>query len=491
MLILRGMKGRVTLWILLLVLGTVGSLLAATESTKVGGSESILSCREFKSIVSFIRQEHLRFQTMSKAESLKLSLEAIQEIPQALRLLGRSFLAAEFERVYLPRLKNRKNIAGLCLDLETSIYRAAYLKSFARILDPYSDFSLTEEVDIKSSAIDGEFIGVGIGTDPIDDYLLVTEVVQTGPSFGNLFVGDKIYKVDGHAVLGMNEMEVRQRIRGKIGTMVRFSGFRGDQSFEVEIRRSRVFQRSTEFSWLDGKILSIKIYRFFKQTSDEVEKILMTQAKDARGIILDLRSNPGGLLQAAREVVDLFVSQGIVVYLKGKAYDDQVWALNEGGELTKPLVVLVNEGTASAAEIVAGALQDYGRAVVVGQRTYGKGCVQNIYDTQLSLGIKYRGSLKLTTLWYYLPSGRSVYSLKPDLLLVSDQSHAVTAPKMPYQGPRQIDVVQMGFLSQSKQARIPAKTKWFSPSRDGEEVGRALMMEILTGDSAVSVNQNP
>jgi len=209
----------------------------------------------------------------------------------------------------------------------------------------------------------------------------------------------------------------------------------------------------------------------------------MTQGKNAKGYILDLRNNPGGLLQGARDIVDFFIAQGVVVYLKGKNYDDQIWALREGGDTTKPLVVLVNEGTASAAEIVAGALQDYGRAIVVGQKTYGKGSVQNIYETQAALGTTFKGGLKLTTLWYFLPSGKNVRMMDPDVQLASatdTKEKTLDHPSMPYFGPDQIPVVPFQNLSEAHSTDFKRKANAIvSGSDNSEEVGKKLLLEML------------
>ncbi len=197
---------------------------------------------------------------------------------------------------------------------------------------------------------------------------------------------------------------------------------------------------------------------------------------------MDLRNNPGGLLQAGRDVVDLFINSGVVVYLKGKDVDEQVWAMNEGGHLKTPLVVLVNEGTASAAEIVAGALQDYGRAVVVGQRTYGKGSVQNVYETQGMLHTNYRGGFKLTTLFYYLPSGRNVDRLEPDIVSAKvETDEKFDHPQMPYRGPAHIEVVRYpelhghGFAASKNHLRLTSK----ETSYPSEEIGKALLKKML------------
>lgn len=451
-------------------------------SIQAADLENVLSCSEFKTVARFIQKQHLRFQQLQDSTSAinELLESAKTSMPTTLRLLGYPFLAAQFENYRLAAFKkiNAQSLDQVCAYLETSTYRAAYLKSFARALDPYSDFYLNEELETKSSVVDGEFIGVGIGTDPKEDYLEITEVVAEGPAHVKLKPADKIYKIDGYPVSGLNEMEIRQRIRGRIGTEVKFSISRDSQMIDVTVVRDHIRQPSVSFAWMKDRVLSIKLSRFFKPTASEVETILAHEAPKARGIILDLRNNPGGLLQAARDVVDLFITQGVVVYLKGKNVEDQVWALRDGGYLNIPLVVLVNEGTASAAEIVAGALQDYGRAVVVGQKTYGKGSVQNIYETQQILNTRYKGGMKLTTLWYYLPSGRSVKSLDPDVhVMAAEGEKVIPHPQMPYRGADQIEVAQLPLFGNRLALNSKKMEKLSKTAKSSEEAGQALLLE--------------
>jgi len=446
----------------------------------VYANDASLSCDEFQKIYSYFQENHLRFTLAPDTNREDLLAQAVKKVPEILRDMGYSFLAPQFEKNILQAFKVFKtetgnpDISKICDVLVTSQYRAVFLKSYARLLDPYSDFYLSEELEIRSSVLDGEFVGVGIGTDPMEGYLSVNQVVEDGPAAGKLVIGDKILSIDGHAVKGLGELEIRQRIRGEKGTRVRFLVEREFKVIVVDIIRDRVQQRSVSSEMVDNRLLMIRVHRFYKQTPMEVEAALHSHGKKIRGMILDLRNNPGGLLQAARDLVDMFISSGVVVYLKGKDVDEQVWAMNDGGYLSMPLVVLVNEGTASAAEIVAGALQDYGRAMVVGHRTYGKGSVQNIYETQPALGIQYRGGFKLTTMFYYLPSGRNVTRLDPDLVSASSERKEIDHPVMPYFGPDQIAVGNFKRLNK------PWKFQGLDiASKPSEEIGKALLKRML------------
>lgn len=476
----------------LLSLLPVGGILVAEESTEsIDPASEILTCGEFQKLFSYVQEQHLRFFVAPETKPLELIQTALKNTPETLRNLGYSFLAPQVEKrlasIKAPLDLSAKSIESLCADLSPSLIRGVFLKSYFKTLDPYSDFYLPEELEIRSSVVDGEFVGVGIATEPKEDHLLITHVVDDGPAAGKLFVNDQLFKIDNHPIRGLGEMEIRRRIRGSAGSVVSFWLRRGENFLEVPVKRDRVQQRSVMASMVDNQFLHLKVSRFYRQTPLEVEQAIRTTGKKAKGLILDLRNNPGGLLQAARDLVDLFISSGVVVYLRGKEFEEQVWAMNEGGHLKIPIVVLVNEGTASAAEIVAGALQDYGRAIVVGHRTYGKGSVQNVYDTQSSLGLKFRGGFKMTTLFYYLPSGRNVENLEPDIkTLVSDgdpEAPLLEHPQMPYKGPSHIPVVQWAQQILKRKSALISNLK--ADTGDAptvltvEEVGKKLLQKML------------
>jgi len=476
------MKG--FLYSLILIAGFLGGGTLSAESPAVD-DDTVLSCDEFQKIFEYFHGQHLRFFLEPQTDRSALVTEAEKKLPEVLRDLGYQFLAAQYEKILLPKLLQSptSDLNVLCSNLEASSYRAVFLKSYAKLLDPYSDFYISEELEVRSSVIDGEFVGVGIATDPGDGYLEVNHVVEDGPAANKLFIGDRIYKIDGHPVKGLGELEIRHRIRGKKGTVVTFWVQRDQNELSVSIERDKVNQRSVVAEVVDNRFLMLKVMRFYRQTPLEVEAALQSHRSKVKGVILDLRNNPGGLLQAARDLVDLFISSGVVVYLRGREVEEQVWAMNDGGYLSLPLVVLVNEGTASAAEIVAGALQDYGRALVIGQRTYGKGSVQNIYETQSTLGLNYRGGFKLTTLFYYLPSGRNVSRLDPDIVASSsgDKLEVIEHPMMPYRGPEKIAVGKIKRARHHSNNSVWSEWKLNSEdlsTRTSEEVGKTLLLRM-------------
>lgn len=459
----------------------LGSSLALFASLPIFAQESF-SCENAKQILDFVQSQHLRLQSHNLGELSSLTQNAVDHIDDQLREQGFFVLASQFEKLKLPNLKSKNFKAPneVCAYLDSAIAREAFVKSFVSQLDPFSSFSVSEEVERKTSVVTGHFVGVGIGTDVEPNDIRITEVVEAGPADQKLKVGDKITHIDGHPVKGMDQSELRRRIRGELDTWVIFKGLRNEnQAFEIAIKRGHVFQKSVSHVWKENGILQIKIHRFFAQTAEMVDRLIKTNKSRIKGIILDLRDNPGGLLQAARDVVDLFINQGVVVYLRG-SYNDEIWALNPGGYTDIPLVVLVNERTASAAEIVAGALQDYKRAPVVGQKTFGKSCVQNIYETQQVLNTTYQASLRLTTLWYYLPGGRSVRKFKPDYLIPDPSGTDVERLEMPYRQPDQIQVLPMPSDDHSDFTRMLRKTApsiALQPDRS-EEIGRALIQEM-------------
>ncbi len=457
----------------------VHSPFAAQNTENLSASQN-LGCTEFKSMFAFVGNRHLRFQLINETEKNKLLTDAYVKMPDTLRVMGYPMMAAKFSSVIQKNAELNLPLGDLnqiCHSLKSTLYRAAFLKSYMRNLDPYSDFFTSEELDVKTASLEGEFIGVGIGTEPHDKYLRVTEIVENGPASEKLKINDLIEKIDGHEVSGLSENEVRQRIRGPKGSSVTFSFIRATEQHEISLVRNQIHQKSITTAWSDNQFLTIRVHRFFRQTAQEVEAALRENLKQTKGIILDLRNNPGGLLQAARDLVDLFVSQGVVVYLRGRDFEDQVWALRDGTSTQVPMVILVNSETASAAEIVAGALQDYGRAIVVGQKTYGKGCVQNIYEAQSAVGTSYRGGLKLTTLWYYLPSGRSVRSLMPDISIATPHQ-PLLHPVMPYLGPDRIDTARESKLLAKNKYTLKHPKNRFKNSQDYELVGKTLLKDM-------------
>ena len=292
-------------------------------------------------------------------------------------------------------------------------------------LDPYSTFIPPKEFDNFSRSTTGKFGGVGIQVRPKqkeDPFLSVlTPVVGTPAYEAGVLANDRILSVDGHAVAGMTQNEVVEKLTGEPGTAVKISVLHEpyeQPAVDIELKRALINiesilgdQHKPDDSWnyfVDekDKIAYIRISSFMQETASDLRKALeKLKAEGVRGIILDLRDNPGGLLSSAIEVCDLFLKQGVIVSTKGRNTQDKVYSASGDAILPDvPLVILANGWSASASEIVSGCLQDHGRAVVIGERTFGKGSVQNVIE--LDDG---KSALKLTTASYRRPNGKNIH----------------------------------------------------------------------------------
>jgi carboxyl-terminal processing protease len=284
------------------------------------------------------------------------------------------------------------------------------LHGLLRSLDPYSDYLTPHEMDAQRGSLDEDFEGVGVLLDMHRGAPVVVAPIEGSPAWeAGLLPGDVISKLDGHSTFGLGLPEIGARFHGEPGTTlavtVMRSGF-GEQK-EFVVKRGRVAQRSVPFAFLaEPGIGYVRIARFGAGAATELAAALDTlRAAGARAVVLDLRGNPGGLVEQAVGVVAPFVREGsLVVSTKGRANPEHKWlAPKSRAAFTGPVAVLVDGASASAAEIVAGALQDLDRAIVVGQPTFGKGMVQDFYPLR-----NREGALRLTTSYYYTASGRSL-----------------------------------------------------------------------------------
>jgi carboxyl-terminal processing protease len=287
-------------------------------------------------------------------------------------------------------------------------------------LDPHSAYLSQEEYKELQIGTQGEFGGLGIEVTMDDGFVKVVAPIDDTPaSRAGIQAGDLIVRLDGQPVKGMSLNDAVQIMRGKPGTDIRLTIIREgrDQPLQVKITRAVIEVKSVDSRMLEPGYGYLRISHFQTNTQEAVDSALQEleqKTEDGlQGLVLDLRNNPGGVLSAAVSVSDTFLEQGLVVYTEGRSNDSRLRYSARPGDAIDgaPLVVLVNEGSASASEIVAGALQDHGRAVVVGKKTFGKGSVQTIQD--LSAG----GALKLTTARYYTPDGRSIQAsgIEPDI----------------------------------------------------------------------------
>ncbi len=283
------------------------------------------------------------------------------------------------------------------------------IKGMVQSLDPHSSFMSKEEHQDLLMETKGSFSGVGIEITLKDNIIVVVSAIEGTPAYeAGIESGDKIVKIDEKSTTDMTIMDAVKSIRGEKGTKVKLTIIRGssDKTMEFVVTRNVIPLRSVRHYFLTPTIGYIRVSNFQSKTTEDLSAALnaLEKAERIEGLVLDLRNNPGGLLSQAIEVSDLFLESGVIVSTKGRdpSQDMEVSAHKNSRERKYPIVVLVNGGSASASEIVAGALQDNKRALVLGTKTFGKGSVQTILPLSDGSG------LRLTTARYYTPSGKSI-----------------------------------------------------------------------------------
>ena len=280
-------------------------------------------------------------------------------------------------------------------------------------LDPYTNFIPESEKDDYRFTTSGQYGGIGAVIRQTNEFVVISDPYEGYPAYkAGLIAGDKILKIDSVDARGKRTDDVSKLLKGTPGTQVKLLIQRLDSiPYIVTLTREEIKVKSVPFSGIvrDG-IGYIKLNNFTEQASKELTSALkeLKAAGNLRGLVLDIRGNPGGLLNQAVSISNIFVDKGMaIVNTKGKIRENNktYFALNEPVDTKLPVAVLVNSSSASASEIVSGSLQDLDRAVIIGQRTYGKGLVQNTRP------LSYNTQLKLTTAKYYIPSGRCIQAL--------------------------------------------------------------------------------
>ncbi len=306
--------------------------------------------------------------------------------------------------------------------VEDKVLLESAIRGMLSGLDPHSSYLDKDEFKDLQAGTSGEFGGLGLEVGMEDGFVKVIAPIDDTPaSRGGIHAGDLIIRLDDTPLQGMPLNEAVKLMRGLAGTNITLTIIRKgeEKPLKITLTRAVIKVKSVKAHTLEPGFGYLRVSQFQSQTGDNlieaVKKLKQENGGKLKGMVLDLRNNPGGVLNAAVAVSDAFLESGLIVYTEGRIKDSQLKYSATSGDVLKgaPLVVLVNGGSASASEIVAGALQDHRRAVVMGSKTFGKGSVQTI------LPMANDTALKLTTARYFTPKGRSIQAegIVPDIVL--------------------------------------------------------------------------
>jgi carboxyl-terminal processing protease len=285
-------------------------------------------------------------------------------------------------------------------------------------LDPHSSYLAKEDFAEMQMDTSGEFSGIGIVISMENGRLTVVSPIEDTPAYdADVRAEDIILEIDGSPAAEMTLNDAVKKIRGPIGSEVKLTILHKgeDAPVRVSIKRAKIPLHSVKDVELEPGYVYLRLTRFRENTTDELKRATEKYKKNLKGIILDLRNNPGGLLDQAVSVTDLFLEKGKIVFTKGRVPNAQMEfvAKKETTDINVPVIILINAGSASASEIVAGALKDHNRAILLGEKTFGKGSVQSVIPLADGSGIK------LTTARYYTPNGISIQAqgIDPDIFM--------------------------------------------------------------------------
>lgn len=294
------------------------------------------------------------------------------------------------------------------------------LKGMVSALDPHSEYLTKDEIESFQEITTGNYAGIGVEVEMKEGRLIVIAPLDDSPaSEAGVLPGDTIVRINDKLVSGVGIQEVTMLMRGEVGSLVALDIERDGEIISLSLERALLDSQSLDSRWLGEDIAYIRISQFQGDTDKEFNKelSLLQEENKIKGLVIDLRNNPGGVLQSAVGVVDSLIDSGLIVYTDGRHSQSKVTfsATQETALPTAPVVVLINEGSASASEIVAGALQDHGRGLIMGTESFGKGSVQTVVP--LADG----SAVKLTTALYFTPNGRSIQAqgIEPDVLVPS------------------------------------------------------------------------
>ena len=365
------------------------------------------------------------------------------------------------------------------------------IRGMVSSLDPHSTFLDKEDLKDLKTTVSGNFVGIGIELTTQDGALKVITPIEDTPAFkAGIKTGDLIIKVDNMLIANMTLREAINHIKGKKGTKVHLTILRkdSDKPLHLDVTRDTIHVKTVKSKAIEDGYGYVRLTLFQgpvdKSLHAAITKLLKKNNNHLKGFILDLRNNPGGLLNASADVADTFLDANKhnafgnkLVYTKGRIPGSDLSFKAHPGDMIKgsPMVVLINGGSASASEIVAGALQDYKRAVIMGTRSFGKGSVQTV------IPISEDSAIKLTTALYYTPSGREIQAhgiqpnvIVPELVVNKDEKEFLTIDESDYQnhlknGARKKEQARLDAIKKMRKAELKL-------AKDDYQLYEALMM---------------
>lgn len=341
-----------------------------------------------------------------------------------------TYLKKLIDETYLHDVKEK--------DLNEGIYKG-YVEGLG---DQYSAYYDKKETKELSESLDGSFSGIGavMTQDASSGVITITQVYDDSPAKkAGIKAGDILYRVEEKTVTGKDLDKVVSWIKGKKGTKVNLTLLRGTNSDKIKVTATRdvINVETVKYKVLENQIGYISISEFDSVTGAQFAKALkQLQKKNIEGLVVDLRNNPGGSLSTVCDILDSILPKGLIVYTKDKNGKKEEYTSDEKHRLNLPMSVLVNGQSASASEIFAGAVQDYGKAEIIGTQTYGKGVVQNLFD------LKDGTCVKLTTSEYFTPKGRNIdgKGITPDVKI--EYKYNAKDPKADNQLDKAVSVVK-------------------------------------------------
>lgn len=289
---------------------------------------------------------------------------------------------------------------------EDDLVQGSIKGMFSGLGDIYSQYYTKEEFESLKEQTSGSFVGIGVYISPTsdDDYITIIAPIEGSPAEkGGIKSGDKIIKVDDQNVYANDSDKAISMIKGKAGTEVKLTLKRGEEELNLKIKREEIISKSVDSKFLEDGIGYIKITSFNENTYKEFTEALSNLKKEnMKGLVLDLRNNPGGLLDICSEIADDLIGEGTIVYTKDNKGDKE-YIKSDSNRLGLPIAVLVNEGSASASEILTAAIVDNNEGIAIGTTTFGKGLVQSVRELKDGTGYK------LTTAQYFTPNDNYIH----------------------------------------------------------------------------------